>query len=286
MSPSRAQILVVEDEGIVAADIRNRLRSLGYEVPALAYSGEEAIRKAAEIHPDLVLMDIVLSGEKDGVQVAQELRERLGIPVIYVTAYADDDTVQRAKLTEPLGYILKPFEEHELKATIESALYRHGMERRLAESQEWFSAALRSVSDAVIGVDQHGAVTFMNGAAERLTGWTLQLALGRDVERVFRLARLPRQRPADHPARRALRHDADRPALECRHVLIPRHGIDTPVYAGISLVQGNGGRRLGVVVAFRPCLEPQDTARPPERERAGDQGSRASSRVGSVSARN
>ena len=122
------QVLVVEDENIVARDILTMLKGLGYGVAAVASSGEEAIEKAAAKQPDVVLMDIVLKGSVDGVQAAQEIRNRFRIPVIYLTAYADDDTLQRAKVTEPFGYILKPFEERELHIAIELALYRHRMD--------------------------------------------------------------------------------------------------------------------------------------------------------------
>jgi len=103
------RILVVEDEGITVMDTSEQLQSLGYAVPATAFSGREALRKVAELRPDLVLMDIRLKGKMDGVETAAEIRTRFAIPVIYVTAYADDATLQRAKVTEPFGYILKPF---------------------------------------------------------------------------------------------------------------------------------------------------------------------------------
>ena len=127
---SNSQILVVEDEGIIAKDIKNTLGLLGYFVVAVASSGEEAIEKAIETHPDLVLMDIVLEGDMDGVEAAEQIRDRFDIPVVYLTAYSDDKTLQRAKITEPYGYILKPFQERELYTTIEMALYKHKIERK------------------------------------------------------------------------------------------------------------------------------------------------------------
>ena len=122
---ANARILVVEDEGLVARDIQVRLESLGYTVPAVASYGEEAVDKSVEAQPDLVLMNIKLRGDIDGVEAAGQIRDRLDIPVVYVTGYADDATLQRAKITEPFGYILKPFETRELHATIVMALYRH-----------------------------------------------------------------------------------------------------------------------------------------------------------------
>ncbi|PYU32091.1 MAG: diguanylate cyclase [Acidobacteria bacterium] len=125
---STPQILVVEDEGITAMDLEARLKRLGYSVPAVVSSGEEAILRAEETHPDLVLMDIVLRGQTDGVQAAQELQSRLGIPVVYLTAYFDDATLERAKATEPFGYIIKPFKDINLRTSIEIALRRHEAE--------------------------------------------------------------------------------------------------------------------------------------------------------------
>ena len=126
---SNAQILVVEDEYIVAKDIQNSLEKLGYTVPAIAASGEEAINKIREIQPSLVLMDIVLKGTMDGVETANQIRTKFDIPIIYLTAYSDEKTLQRAKITEPFGYLLKPFEERELYSTIEMALYKQEMEK-------------------------------------------------------------------------------------------------------------------------------------------------------------
>ena len=118
------QILVVEDEAIVALDIQSKLRSRGYEVPALASSGKEAVEIADALRPDLVLMDIQLEGDIDGVEAAEQIRRRFGTPVVYLTAYSDDRTLQRAKVAEPFGYLLKPFEERKLHAAIEVALYK------------------------------------------------------------------------------------------------------------------------------------------------------------------
>ena len=127
-----ASILVVEDEKIVAADIRSTLTSLGYTVPGLVSSGEEAIPLVAQWQPDLVLMDIILGGQMDGVQAARLIRQRFGIPVVFLTAYADGDSLGRARDSEPFGYIVKPFTEKDLRSTIEIALYKHQVERRLA----------------------------------------------------------------------------------------------------------------------------------------------------------
>ncbi|MBU4420281.1 MAG: response regulator, partial [Proteobacteria bacterium] len=148
-----SKILIVEDEGVIAKDIKNILSFLGYSVIAVASSGEEAIEKAKEMHPDLVLMDIVLEGDMDGVKAAEQIRDSFDIPVIYLTAYSDNTTLQRAKITEPYGYILKPFQERELYTTIEMALYKHQVEKKLKESEEKFRAIFEHATDGMLVVD-------------------------------------------------------------------------------------------------------------------------------------
>jgi CheY-like chemotaxis protein len=127
------KILLVEDESIEAMDIKRTLESLGYEVPYVAASGEEAIEKATEIVPDLILMDIVLKGEIDGIGAVSKIRD-LNIPVIYLTAHSEDSTIERAKLTEPAGYIIKPYDGTELKYAVELAIYKNQMEKKEEKS--------------------------------------------------------------------------------------------------------------------------------------------------------
>ncbi len=131
---ARAQVLIVEDDRITAEDIRLSLGSLGYSVAAIASSGEEAIKKAQELRPDLVLMDIVLRGDLDGIQAAEQIRARFNIQVVYLTAaYMGGKTLARARITEPFGYISKPFEEDKLGSGIEMALHKRKLEREPVE---------------------------------------------------------------------------------------------------------------------------------------------------------
>ena len=141
------KILVVEDEVIVAEDIGFRLKKLGYIVTATVASGEEAIEKVAENRPDLVLMDIVLKGDMDGVTAAEKIRNRVDIPTVFLTAYADDQTLQRAKLTNPFGYIIKPFQQNDLRVAIEIALHRHEIETKMQETLKASEAAKESVEE-------------------------------------------------------------------------------------------------------------------------------------------
>src|SRR5439155_18195359 len=140
----KARILVVEDEDLLAEDIQERLKNLGYEVTAVAHSGEEALASVASTQPDLVLMDIRLKGNMDGIDAARVIRERFNLPVVYLTGEAGGATLERAKATEPLGYLLKPIDEKRLYSTVEIALYKHKMDQRLRRIERWFATTLKS----------------------------------------------------------------------------------------------------------------------------------------------
>lgn len=134
---AKTNILIVEDESIVAKDIQHSLKKLGYSVAAICATGEDALAAAAEFHPDLVLMDIMLKGEMNGVEAASQIREKFGIPVIFLTAYADESTLNKAKVTEPYGYIIKPFKEIDLHTSIEMAVYKHEKESDVKKERDF-----------------------------------------------------------------------------------------------------------------------------------------------------
>ena len=251
---AKAQILVVEDEGIIAQDIQNTLKKLGYAVPAIAYSGKEGIEKAQEIQPDLVLMDIVLEGGIDGIEAAEQIRRRFHIPVVYLTAYADEKTLQRAKITEPFGYILKPFEEKELYITIEMALYKHEMERRLKESQQWLTTTLKSIGDAVIATDINGCVIFMNPIAESLTGWKQKEASGKHLKKIFNIINEKTGKQVDDPVTRVLREGIV-VGLANHTLLISKDGTRRSIDDSGAPIKDENGKIIGVVLVFRDVSE-------------------------------
>lgn len=190
MTPGLSQkrsILIVEDERIVAKDLQQTLCDMGYDAFATSSSSDDAIARASERCPDIVLMDIRIKGSHDGIQTVGILKENFDVPVIYLTAHADEATIQRAKLTGPFGYLIKPVKSAELRSCIEVSLFKHQMEKRLRERERWFSTTLHSIVDAVITVDIGGKITFMNPAAEALIGLPSAEVTGKHVRDVLRL---------------------------------------------------------------------------------------------------
>ncbi|MBN1656818.1 MAG: response regulator [Anaerolineae bacterium] len=183
----QVRILIVEDDTLIAMELQDRLQDLGYSVCARTRTAEDAVILAEGLQPSLVLMDIRLRGAMDGVQAAALIRERFDIPIIYLTAYADDATLARAKVTEPYGYIIKPFEERELLSAIEMALYKHKMEKCLRDSERRLSATLYNISDAVISTDAEGEIILANPVAEALLGPLAQPGTGMPARKVLSL---------------------------------------------------------------------------------------------------
>jgi len=246
--------MVVEDEGIIAQDIKNCLEGLGYIVPDVVFTGKEAILRAEELRPDLVLMDIVLKGEIDGIETAAEIRKKYNIPIVYLTAYEDDRTLKRAKMTEPLGYILKPFEERYLRSSIEMALYKHQMETKLKENERWLSAILKSVGDAVIVTDEYGFIKFLNPVAETLTGWALTEVAGKKVTEVLVLLDEDTKEPMQNPIERVL---AENIVIgRSNHtVLIARSGREVSIDHSSSPLRDDKGRLTGAVLIIQDITE-------------------------------
>jgi PAS domain S-box-containing protein len=244
----QAKILVVEDEVIVARTIANQLTQLGYTVVGTASSGSVAINKA-NTHPDLVLMDVVLKGEMDGIAAASEICSQHDIPVVFLTAYADEDTLQRAKNVLPLGYIVKPFSPGELRVAVELALFKHHVEQELRSNRAYLATLLRSMNDAVIATDEQGLVTFMNPAAETLTGWRETEAFGKDAVTVLHLVDEVTDLPIDHPVTQVLRTQ-EVAFLQEFTALVKRNGDRIPIGDSASPLHRHIEGIGGVVVVF------------------------------------
>lgn len=237
------RILVVEDEYILAINLQESLESLGYTVLDIADSAEGAIVKANELRPNLILMDIRLRGEMDGIQAAEQIWQNLQIPAIYLTGHSDKSTVERATLTSPFGYILKPIKEQELYVAIQTALNRY-------DHEQFLSSILRGMGDGVIVVDLQLTIKYLNQVAEALTGWRWDEAKGRMLTDVFKLVDEQTQIPTQNPIITALQQETTI-YLGSRILLVARDGTSIPVADSATPVRNNSGVITGAVLVFR-----------------------------------
>ncbi len=179
------RVLIVEDESIVAMEIEERLKTMGYCVVGTVVGGEEAISVAEREKPNIILMDIILRGELDGVATAEIIHKNLQLPIVYLTAHSDEATLQRAKTTQPYGYVIKPFNETDLYTAIEMALYKHQAEIQLRHSEKILSTTLNNISDAVITCLPDTTIRFLNRTAQQMSNTSIEEALGKPVMEVF-----------------------------------------------------------------------------------------------------
>lgn len=239
-----SRILVVEDEPIVALDIQTRLERRGYCIQGIASSGEEAIALALEAQPDLILMDIKLKGEMDGIEAAQRIHDISDVPVVYLTAFADEFTLQRAKLTEPFGYILKPFEERELITNIEIGLYKHKMESDLHEREERYSLALQGANDGIWDWDLVNDTVYVSERFKSILGYQND-ELGPELKKILALIH-----PDDIEKLRllfySLVHDSA-PHIESEHRMLNKNGETVWVLTRGAIIykDGRGWRAAG-----------------------------------------
>lgn len=254
------KILIVEDEILIADDIKDSLEELGYTVTDIANSGKEAIEKSAETQPHLVLMDIRLKGNMDGVQAAQQIWKRFNIPIIYLTANSDASTLQRAKTTEPFGYLTKPFRERELHTAIEIALHKYQLERKLREREQWLDTILTSIGDAVLATDEKSCVTLLNPAAAALTGWKQEDALGKNSTEIFNITNKETRDLIENPITRALQEGVV-VSLPEQTILITKNGAEVPIDDSAAAIRDNQGQITGAVLVFRDISERQEAER-------------------------
>lgn len=251
---TKGSILVVEDEIIIAEDLAGKLRQIGYEVAHICRSGEEAVEKAERLRPDLVLMDIHLEGRLDGVDAAETIRQRFDLPTIFLTAHADAATFGRAKLTQPFGYILKPFNEQVLSIQLELALFKHRAERELRNQREWLRVTLNSIADAVLATDTDGRVTFLNPLAASLLGWEAAEAEGKLASEVVHLIHEQTGEELADPVAQVL-GERRGVALSNHAALLTRDGQRVPVEDSAAPILDGAGQVIGVVAVFRDVSE-------------------------------
>lgn len=239
MEKSKIRIMIVEDEQIVAKHIKNHLKKGGYNFFEVAATGEEAVERAAEIQPDLILMDIRLAGPMDGIQAAGKIRARFNIPIIYLTAFADSETLERSRATEPFGYLLKPFEAKVLYSTIEVALYKHGMEKKLKESEARFRTLAEAAPVGIFQTDINGNCIYVNEKWCAMAGLSPGEAMGKGWEKALH--------PEDHQRVASrwylLAHGGEKFAMEYRFKT--PEGKVTWLFGQAAALEDEAGNKVG-----------------------------------------
>jgi PAS domain S-box-containing protein len=250
MTMAKARILIVEDSLIVAYHLRKTLETEGYAVLAIESTGEEALNKVQRQLPDLVMMDIMLAGKMDGVEAAMQIRSRYHIPVVFLTALSDQDTIQRAKITEPFGYVTKPFEDREIFTVIEMALYKHAIEMKLRQSEEKYLSTVRAISDAVVTVDQNFRISYSNPSALQMLGTSLDYVQGQNV---FESMLLKDTSTGDFPVNpfQVTYTGAPGNVLPTNLSLMAKDGKEIPIEGSISPVIDSKGVITGLLIIFK-----------------------------------
>ena len=259
METAQKRILIVEDEALIAIDLEQRLTGLGYAVPGIADSAASAIQEIEDKHPDLLLVDIRIRGPVDGIALAEQVKHRYKLPVIFLTAHADPSTLQRAKATEPFGYLVKPVGTASLPTAIEVALYKHKIEQELRRQQSWLETTLRSIGDGVLVTGVAGNVVYVNDSALDILQTNRDACLGQPLEGVFRLRFNASELPLEDLPEVAAAEDLPLPLPAEVHALTAA-GAKIPVEGTIAASKMDG-ERFGSVIVFRDAAVRQAAER-------------------------
>ncbi|MFN6536443.1 MAG: diguanylate cyclase domain-containing protein [Nostoc sp. EkiNYC01] len=252
------KILVVEDEKTLASNIKKNLQKLGYSVLEITESGEEAIQKVAENHPNIVLIDICLAGEINAVQLGDIIQNNFHVPVVYLIERSEYKILQKNQLIEPFSYILKPFIESDLHFVIEMALYKHQSEKRLQEEKQRLTAIINSMGRAVIVTYANGCIQMMNPIAEIITGWKQSEAFGKDLVEVVNLV--------DKDVGEAIENLVT-DVIEAGEVLnlpenctlITKDGKEIPIGDNVAPIRDRDGNITGAVLVFQDITKRKET---------------------------
>lgn len=245
------KILLVEDENIEALDIKNSLESMGYKVPYVASNSEEAVDKALEILPDLILMDIILKGEIDGIETVSKIKD-LNIPVIYLTAHSEESTIERAKLTEPYAYIIKPYNLPELKHTIDLAIYKNKIEKKLKVSEKQYRNIIETTHEGVTISAPEGGFTYVNRRFEDMIGFKKEELLGHDILEFME----DHQIPSIKNARKRVRNGED---FEIQLQFTKKDGSTLWTMAQSSPIYDDNGKHVSNLVMHTDITEIKKT---------------------------
>jgi PAS domain S-box-containing protein len=251
---SAIDILIVEDDPLLARELREQVEGLGYRVIDIARSGEEALEKTRALCPHIVLMNMRRTETVDGIQIGSRIRNDYDTPVIYMTDYGSQTIIRRAGATGPFGYIFRPLDQKQIFATIEIAAIRHQLESQLRQSRQWLNTTLTSIGDGVIATDEQGFIRFINPVAMGQIRWDHTQAVGKRLADVFSLIDEGSRQPIeilDHPdklPRSPLKKNFE-------GLLIPRDGAPVPVEVNITSIEDGKGKVYGMVLIFRDVTE-------------------------------
>ncbi|MEH2150312.1 GGDEF domain-containing response regulator [Nostoc sp.] len=252
------KILIVEDEKILASNIRKSLQNLGYSVSEITNSGEEAIKKVAEIHPHLVLIDICLAGEIDGVHVVDIIQNQFHVPVVYLTEYSEYKTLHKNQLSEPYSYIVKPFIESDLHFAIEMTLYQHQSKKILHEEKQRLTAIINSMGCAVIVTYTNGCIQMMNPIAEIITGWKQSEAFGKDLVEVVNLVNKDVGETIQNLATDVM-EAGEILNLPENCTLITKDGREIAIGDNVAPIRDQNGNITGAVLVFQDITKRKQT---------------------------
>lgn len=267
MKPQKSKILVVENESLVAIDIQESLQSFGYEVVAIASCGRTALAQVEKTRPQLVIMDIMLEGEMDGVETAIAIRSRFNIPVIFLTAFTAQDLLARAKVAQSYGYIVKPFADRELMANVEMALYKHQQEALFLRNHDWFANTLANLDDAIVLIDAYKNIVFLNPHAMELTGWSEE-AVGSPLQKVLPIDDAKTKDEIDSLVSEVLSECAT-VSFKAKTRLIRKDGGKIHIDGSITPVTKPDGLILGAVLVFQKVPDDAQAGKPQD-SKAGE----------------
>jgi PAS domain S-box-containing protein len=247
---AKPKVLIVVDDEIIAADLQKRLFHLDYETVGVVSDDEDAVNSVIISAPDVVLMDVRLQKNFNAFKAASLDRTKSNFSVVYLNPCDDEEEIELLSTTGPFGFIQKPFEEKNLSTAIEMAMYRKGFEQKYKENEVWYGAALRSISEAIITADANGSVRFMNAAAEKLTGWIMDEAIGENIQNVFRIVDDVNETLSGDPVTQILNNKVTA-ILKNYATLISRDRIKARIEESASPIKNKIGQIIGVVLVFR-----------------------------------
>jgi PAS domain S-box-containing protein len=259
MGQAAGRVLLVEDEYVIAEDVRVCLSRYGYTVIGPVGEGEAVKDVVSAESPDLILMDIKLGGTLSGIDTAVEIKETFDIPIVFLTALSDKDIIEKIKDVEAYGYIVKPYEEAELVGVIKSAVQKHGSDRKIRVNESWLITTLKSIGDGVLTVDNDCRITFMNNVAEELTGWNIEDAKGRHFSEVFVSRRVSSGDDVSPIVERVIR-EGRAESLPDDVLLRQSGGDELFIEDRLSPIQDEAGRVSGAVLVFRDVSERRKAA--------------------------